>query len=84
MFFESKSQAMVNAVLRSGSVSGSDEFTEAFHQTLAMLPEHSRIDYVRVDAGFAGDEIYDQKPIPAKAMWLKSDGLRSLFITLDA
>jgi hypothetical protein len=60
MFFEGKSQAMVNAVLRGGSVSSSDEFTEAFQQTLAILPEQSRLDYVRVDAGFAGEEIYAQ------------------------
>jgi len=58
MFFEGKSQALVNAVLRSGNTSSSDEFKETFQQTLSMLPEHSSVDYVRVDAGFAGEEIY--------------------------
>lgn len=60
MFFEGKSQALINAVLRSGNASCSDEFNRAFQQTFSMLPEHSSVDYVRADAGFAGEEIYAQ------------------------
>lgn len=57
MVFDGLSQALVNAMLRSGNVGSSASFGDLLHGTLALLgKEHAR--YLRMDAGFAGEDIY--------------------------
>ncbi len=57
MVFDGLSQALVNAMLRPGNAGSSASFGDLLHGTLALLgKKHAR--YLRMDAGFAGEDIY--------------------------
>jgi len=57
MVFDGPSQALVNAMLRPGNAASSDSFVGLLHGTLALFGRE-RVDSLRMDAGFAGDDVY--------------------------
>lgn len=56
MVFEGVSQALLDAMLRPGNAASSDSFGGLLHDTALLGRE--RADYMRMDAGFAGDDVY--------------------------
>lgn len=57
LVFDGVSQAMLNGILRPGNAVSATGFAEFLHQTLALYPGLT-VDFIRMDAGFAGEEIY--------------------------
>lgn len=58
LVFDGISQSLLNARLRSGNTGSSSGFSSFFDEVLAILPKTTKIDYMRWDAGFCGEEIY--------------------------
>ena len=64
LVFEGKSQAMLNGELREGNTGSANGFKEFLHETLALNP--GAVDFMRLDAGFAGEEVYAEAEEHAK------------------
>jgi hypothetical protein len=58
LVFDGLSQTMLNAKLRSGNTGASSDFTTFFNELLGNLPRRTTIGYMRWDAGFGGEDIY--------------------------
>ena len=65
LVFDGKSQTMLNGILRPGTAVSATGFAEFLHQTLALYPGVT-VDFIRMDAGFAGEEIYAKAEKHAK------------------
>lgn len=57
--FDGLSQAMLNGELREGKAVSATGFTAFLHDTLRLYP-NANVDFMRLDAGFSGDEIYNE------------------------
>lgn len=58
LVFDGLSQTLLNAKLRSGNTGASSDFKTFFEEMLSVLPQKTEIGYMRWDAGFSGDNIY--------------------------
>jgi len=58
LVFDGLSQALLHAKLRNGNSGASSDFKSFFQEVLTSLPPKTKIDYMRFDAGFCGDDIY--------------------------
>ena len=57
LVFDGLSQTMLNGILRPGSAVSATGFVEFLQQTLALYPDVI-VDFIRMDAGFAGEKMY--------------------------
>lgn len=57
LVFDGLSRALLNGRLREGTAGSATGFKAFLHQTLALYPGVT-VDYIRLDAGFAGEEVY--------------------------
>jgi len=58
LVFDGLSQTLLNAKLRSGNTGASSDFQTFFAELLSILPRKTNINYMRWDAGFSGEDIY--------------------------
>mgnify|MGYP005845434683 FL=1 len=65
LVFDGLSQALLNGRLREGTAGSATGFKDFLHQTLALYSGVT-VDYIRLDAGFAGEEVYAEAEEHAK------------------
>lgn len=58
LFFDGISRGLLNARLRPGNANTAVDYVSALHETIGLLPEGAIVEFIRMDAGFAGDEVY--------------------------
>lgn len=59
LVFDGLSQSLLHAKLRVGKVASSTGFGSFFEELSALLPSRTVIDYMRMDSGFSGEDIYN-------------------------
>jgi hypothetical protein len=59
LVFDGLSQSLLHAQLRIGKAASSTGFNSFFEELLAVLPSKTAIDYMRMDSGFSGEDIYN-------------------------
>jgi len=58
LVFDGRSRACLNAALRPGDAHTAEGFIAFYEHTVSMLPPGVKVGYVRMDKGFAGEDIY--------------------------
>lgn len=58
LVFDGRSKACLNAMLRPGDAHTAEGFVEFYQRAVSQLPPGVKVKYVRMDKGFAGEDIY--------------------------
>lgn len=65
LVFDGLSQALLNEELRKGTAGSATGFKDFLHRTMALYPGVT-VNFIRMDAGFAGEEVYAEAQKLAK------------------
>lgn len=58
LVFDGRSKACLNAVLRPGNAHTAEGFFAFYRQAVSALSPGVKVEYVRMDKGFAGEDVY--------------------------